>query len=111
MRFIKHLGRLVMLAVCVAGAACSLIAQQTEKRAITFDDLIHMQRVGEAQVSRDGKWVAYTLAVPNMEANRNESNTWMVPTAGGAPLQLTRGGHDSSPQSEERRVGKECRSR
>src|SRR5260370_6185310 len=98
MRFIKDFGRLVMLAVCVAGAACSSIAQQTEKRAITFDDLVHMLRVGGAEVSRDGKWVAYTLAVADMEANRNESNIWMVPTAGGAPLQLTRGGHDSSPQ-------------
>src|SRR5260370_1295630 len=98
MRFIKLFGRLGMLAVCVAGAACSVIAQQTEKRAITFDDLIHMQRVGEAQVSRDGKWVAYTVAAPNMEANRNESNIWMVPAAGGASAQLTRSGHDSSPQ-------------
>src|SRR3989441_23408 len=95
-------GPIPAIEISRAADAChlwpSLIAQQTEKRAITFDDLIHMQRVGGAQVSRDGKWVAYTLAAPNMEANRNESNIWMVPTAGGAPLQLTRGGHDSSPQ-------------
>src|SRR6266581_4716978 len=94
----KGFTRFLGIAVFATGLAPALIAQQTEKRAITFDDLIHMQRVGGAQVSRDGKWVAYTLAVPNMEANRNESNIWMVPTAGGAPLQLTRGGHDSSPQ-------------
>ncbi|HEX9222869.1 MAG TPA: hypothetical protein VF860_06035, partial [Candidatus Acidoferrales bacterium] len=89
----KGFTRFLGIAVFATGLAPALIAQQTEKRAITFDDLIHMQRVRGAQVSRDGKWVAYTLAVPNMEANRNESNIWMVPTAGGAPLQLTRGGH------------------
>jgi len=32
-----------------------------------------------------------------MEANRNASNIWMAPTAGGAALQLTQSGHDSSP--------------
>src|SRR5260370_38949964 len=32
-----------------------------------------------------------------MEANRNASNMWMVPTNGGEALQLTQSGHDSSP--------------
>ncbi len=98
MHLAKRFARFLSVAVFATGLAPAVIAQQTEKRAITFDDLIHMQRVGEAQVSRDGKWVAYTLAVPNMDANRNESNIWMVPAAGGASVQLTRSGHDSSPQ-------------
>jgi dipeptidyl aminopeptidase/acylaminoacyl peptidase len=82
----------MLLCCCLAGGA-----QDAAKHAITFDDLIRMHRVSEAQVSPDGKWVAYTVATPDMEANRNASNLWMVATSGGAEMQLTQSGHDSSP--------------
>src|SRR6266478_4609253 len=72
-------------------------AQPTEKHAIKFDDLIHMHRVAEAQVSPDGKWVAYSVATPDLEANRSVRNIWIVATAGGAAAQLTQSGKDSSP--------------
>src|SRR5580693_2517394 len=72
-------------------------AQDAGKHAITFDDMIQMHRVGEAQVSPDGKWVVYSVSTPDMDANRGASNIWIVPTNGGAPLQLTQSGQDSSP--------------
>jgi dipeptidyl aminopeptidase/acylaminoacyl peptidase len=75
----------------------SAMAQGAEKHAITFADMIQMRRVGEAQVSPDGKWVAYTVSTPDLDANRGASNIWIVPTAGGSSLQLTQSGHDSSP--------------
>jgi dipeptidyl aminopeptidase/acylaminoacyl peptidase len=88
----------------VLGTMCALLFSgwtavqgQTTKRAITFDDLIQMHRVGEPQISPDGKWIAYTLSTPDMDANRNASNIWIVATSGSTPLQLTRSGHDSSP--------------
>jgi hypothetical protein len=56
---------------------------QTAKHPITFDDLIAMRRIAEAELSPDGKWVAYTAATPDMEANRNATNLWMAPVAGG----------------------------
>ena len=86
----------LFIAILFAGLSC-VHAQEAAKHAITFDDLIHMHRVGEAQVSPDGKWVAYTLTTPDLEANRNASNIWIVPTADGASVQLTQSGHDSSP--------------
>src|SRR6266704_861243 len=73
-------------------------AQQTAKHPITFDDLIAMHRIAEAELSPDGKWVAYTAATPNMEVNRNATNLWMAPVAGGDAIQLTRTGKDSSPK-------------
>ena len=73
------------------------LAQDAAKHAITFDDMIQMRRVGEAQVSPDGKWVAYSVSTPDMDANRGVSNIWVVPTDGGASLQVTQSGHDSSP--------------
>jgi len=82
----------LLLCWCAGGRA-----QEAAKHAITFDDLIRMHRISDAQVSPDGKWVAYTVATPDMEANRNASNLWMVATAGGEALQLTQSGHDTSP--------------
>jgi dipeptidyl aminopeptidase/acylaminoacyl peptidase len=82
----------LLLCWCAGGRA-----QEATKHAITFDDLIRMHRISEAQVSPDGKWVAYTVATPDMEANRNASNLWLAPTAGGEALQLTQSGHDTSP--------------
>lgn len=69
------------------------------KRAITFDVLIAMHRVSDVQISPDGKWVAYRVVTPDMEANRNAGNIWMVTTSGQAqPMQITRTGRDSSPR-------------
>src|SRR5467141_2422966 len=78
-------------------AAISAFAQGSSKHPITFTDMIGMHRMAEPEMSRDGKWVAYTVTTPDMDANRGASNIWIVSTAGGAELQLTRSGHDSSP--------------
>ena len=88
-----------------SGLVCALVlafgfeiaAQETAKHPIAFDDMIKMHRVAEQQISPDAKWVAYTVATPDMDANRNVTNIWMVSTTGGAPQQLTQSGHDSSP--------------
>jgi len=79
------------------GCASSGFSQETAKHAITFDDMMKLHRIAEPQISRDGKWVAYTVSTPDMDANRGVSNIWLVPTAGGAAMQLTQSGHDSSP--------------
>jgi dipeptidyl aminopeptidase/acylaminoacyl peptidase len=83
----------ILSATCVAGLA----QESGGKRAITFDDLIHMHRVASPAISPDGKWVAYAVSTPDMEANRNAGNIWMVSTSGGAAIQLTQSGHDSGP--------------
>ena len=81
----------------LVAAAISAFAQDGSKHSITFTDMIGMHRVAEPQISSDGKWVVYTVTTPDMEANRGASNIWIVSTAGGAEMQLTRSGHDSSP--------------
>jgi dipeptidyl aminopeptidase/acylaminoacyl peptidase len=78
-------------------AGVSAFAQESSKHPISFADMIGMHRVAEAEISRDGKWVAYTVTTPDMDANRGASNIWVVATTGGAEMQLTRSGHDSSP--------------
>src|SRR5713101_8661019 len=88
-------GLICLLLLASAGSSKS---QEAGKRAITFDDLIAMHRVAEAQLSPDGKLVVYTVATPDMDANRNATNLWMAPVAGGDAIQLTRTGKDLSPK-------------
>jgi Tol biopolymer transport system component len=86
--------------MCVVGvlALCGAArAQQVAKHPITFADLERIERVSEPQISPDGKWVAYKVVLPDLDANRNASNIWLIATQGGAATQLTFSGHDSSP--------------
>ena len=82
--------------VALATSLCAN-AQAPAKHPITFDDMIKLHRVSSPQVSPDGKWVAFAVSTPDMEANRNASNVWVMSTAGGEARQLTQSGHDSAP--------------
>ena len=77
---------------------CTSTSAQPQKRAIQFDDMIAMHRLSDPQVSPDGKWVAYVVATPDMQANHSMSNIWIVPANGGEERQLTRSGSDSGPR-------------
>ena len=101
MRTSEHrhgLARGVWIGLLLLTIACSSEAQEATKHAMTFDDLIAMHRVAQAELSPDGKWVAYTVATPDMDANRDVTNLWMAPVTGGDAIQLTRTGKDSSPK-------------
>jgi len=74
------------------------VADAQSKRPMTFDDLISMQRVSDPQVSPDGKRIAFTAATPDVPANRNASNIWVMPARGGDAKQITSSGHDNSPR-------------
>ena len=89
--------KIMRMAVVAACCAMALRVGAQEKHAMTFDDLIKLHRVAEPAMSPDGKWVAYTVATPDMDANRNASNIWMVAASGGEEIQLTQSGKDSSP--------------
>ena len=89
--------RFAALSTALVFAGVISSAQESAKHAITFDDLIHMHRVADPQISPDGQWIAYAVSTPDLEANRNAGNIWAVRTSGGDAVQLTSGGHDSSP--------------
>ena len=90
-------GRLAIMMILALTGGRIVAAQEGATKAITFDDMIRMHRVGEPQISPDGTWVAYTVTTPDMDGNRNASNIWVVGVAGGASMQLTQSGKDSSP--------------
>jgi dipeptidyl aminopeptidase/acylaminoacyl peptidase len=72
-------------------------AQAPAKHPLTFDELIKLHRISAPAVSPDGKWVAYGVSTPDLEANRSVSDIWVVGLAGGDPIQLTQSGKDSAP--------------
>ena len=64
-----------------------------------FEDLMAMQRVGEPQISPDGRFVAYSMGTTEMDTNRIARNIWVVSTSPGSqPRQLTQTGHDTRPR-------------
>jgi len=88
----------ILLAILSTLLASAAWAQDPAKRPVTFDDLIAMHRVSDPQISPDGKWVAYSVATPDKDANRSVRNVWLVAVAGGESRQLTRGGSDTRPR-------------
>jgi dipeptidyl aminopeptidase/acylaminoacyl peptidase len=85
------------LLLLMLGMALSAEAQAPAKHPLAFDDLIKLHRIAAPEVSPDGKWVAYGISTPDMEANRGVSNIWLVSTSGGDAIQLTQSGKDSAP--------------
>jgi len=80
------------LSISIAAAA------QPAGRALRFEELAKVERVGAFDLSPDGKWVAYAVGTPVIAENRTKSAIWLVPSTGGAPRRLTSGEkRDSDP--------------
>ncbi|HET7214535.1 MAG TPA: S9 family peptidase [Terriglobia bacterium] len=87
----------LVLPFILAAAALPAVAQA--KHALTFDDLMKIQRISDPQPSSDGQWIAYAVSTPDLHTNKMVSHIWRVPLAGGEPEQLTRGAaSDSRPR-------------
>jgi dipeptidyl aminopeptidase/acylaminoacyl peptidase len=56
---------------------------------MTPELLWSLKRVADPHISPDGKWVLYTVNTPDLEANRGNTDLYIVPAAGGMPRQLT----------------------
>jgi len=67
-------------------------ASATSTRPLTIDDMFAIKSVGGPELSPDGKYVAYTVGTTNMRDERNESQVWMVPVAGGDAVPMTMSG-------------------
>ena len=58
------------------------------KRAITVDDLWAMKRIGTYDISPDGKTLAYTLTSYSFEANKGNSDIYLISADGKNPRAL-----------------------
>src|SRR5216683_7544343 len=52
------------------------------KHPFTFEDMMKLKRVGEPEVSPDGKWVIFSVVDVNLDANTKTPHIWIVPFSG-----------------------------
>ena len=89
------------LLVCVLAVGSVPRARAAPGAPFTVEDLVILKRVGDPQVSPDGRHVAYVQRETDLEAGKGRTSLWLLDLTrpGGAPLRLTDGkANDSSPR-------------
>jgi len=69
--------RRILLSLLVLAVTLPALAQA--KHPFTFDDMMKLKRVGDPQVSPDGKWVIFSVVDVDLEANTKTPHIWIVP--------------------------------
>jgi dipeptidyl aminopeptidase/acylaminoacyl peptidase len=86
--------RIPLLALTVVTMQSVVIAQ-VSKRSLRPADIFRMQTTGNAQISPDGKWIAYTLTSTDSAKDKRNTDIWMMSWEGNEKIQLT-----NSPDAE-----------
>ena len=68
-----------------------------EPHPFTVHDMVALDRIGDPQVSPDGKWVAFTLSVLDLEGNKRKRDIWLSSLDGKQVQRLTT--HEASDSS------------
>jgi dipeptidyl aminopeptidase/acylaminoacyl peptidase len=79
----------LVAALVVLGATAAVRTQAPHPMGIV--DLLNIPRLGDPQVSPDGKTILYTRADADWKAGRRVGHIWRAPIDGGQPVQLTSG--------------------
>jgi len=93
----------LLLASAPRGAAAGAEggpAAAAPKRLMTVDDLSRLREVEEPRISPDGAWVAYVVAVHDLERDKRLGHLWMTSWDGATTVQLTTG--TKEPESHPR---------
>jgi len=69
--------RLVLVSLALIAFLLPVVAQA--KHPFTFEDMMKLKRVGEPQVSPDGKWVIFSVVDVDLDANTKTPHIWIVP--------------------------------
>lgn len=86
----------ILILLFIAVFAASAIPAQS---AFTFGQMMNIRRVGDPQLSPDGKTVAYTVGVVNKAENKTLTHIYTVGIDGSNPRQITKGtASHSSPR-------------
>jgi len=60
-----------------------------QKQPFDVNALLQLKRIGDPQLSPDGKLVAFTVQSVDVAANKKPVQVWIVPLEGGTPRQIT----------------------
>ena len=67
-----------LLILCLALIALSLSLAAQFKHPFTFEDMMKLKRVGDPQVSPDGKWAIFSVVDVDLAANTKTPHIWIV---------------------------------
>ncbi|HKO04419.1 MAG TPA: S9 family peptidase [Candidatus Acidoferrales bacterium] len=88
-----------LVAVPFAAVAQSNPPSTSAQRNLAVDDFLAIKDVARAQISPDGKWVAYTVRTLDLAEDKSSTQIWMIPAAGGEAVPLTaKSASSSSPR-------------
>ncbi len=89
-----------MAQIAILGVSlCFVLAFTDGRRVPTIDDLLMLSSVGGPEISRDGRWVAFTTTETDFKQDAYITQVWLANVATGKSLQLTRGDKSSgNPQ-------------
>src|SRR5438309_9060147 len=73
---------LPFLLVLALVLACTLPIVAQGKHPFTFEEMMKLKRVGDPQISPDGKWVIFSVVDVDLEANTKTPHIWIVPLNG-----------------------------
>jgi dipeptidyl aminopeptidase/acylaminoacyl peptidase len=74
-------------------STCALVFAQ--KKPFDVNALLELKRIGDPEISPDGKLVAFTVQTVDVAANKKPVQVWIVPIEGGAPRQITQDGESN----------------
>jgi dipeptidyl aminopeptidase/acylaminoacyl peptidase len=67
-----------------------------QKPPFDVNALMELKRMGDPQISPDGKLVSFTVQTVDVAGNKKPQQIWVVPIDGQAPRQITRDGEANS---------------
>jgi len=65
------------------------ISLQADTHPFSIHDMLAMQRIGDPQLSPDGKWIVFQLRTTDLEANKGRNDLWVVNVDGSGLRRLT----------------------
>jgi dipeptidyl aminopeptidase/acylaminoacyl peptidase len=84
---------LTVVALLISATA---ISAQTTRHVPTVDELLTLKTAGPAQISPDGKWIAYTVSYGDFNQDAFVNQIWLAEVATGRTFQATRGDKSSN---------------
>jgi dipeptidyl aminopeptidase/acylaminoacyl peptidase len=82
-----------MVGLLILGGAAGVPgAEAGKRRPLAVEDFAALQEIANPRISPEGEWAAFEVKTQDLEEDEAETRLWMVATAGGDPIPLTRKG-------------------
>ena len=79
--------KIILCKILILFCLSLLYAQEANLRPMTVDDALNMVRLGNVQMSPDGKWVFFSKSELDWSKNKRKTKYYMIPASGGEAFQ------------------------